>query len=164
LEKYFSIGLHDVFGFNPLMIVFAILLLALSIYLFYLAKKNRELAAELYPSGKKPKQADNFYSKKQECISTLEKIESDFKAGNITKRDAYLKMSLVVREFVFAATGLRLQEMTYTDICMINTKQTRKAADLIRDYYEPEFAKLSDADAIASIQKTKNEILYWTQN
>jgi len=162
LDWPFTVAPRGAVQFNILVLLAGIALIALAIFVFVMAY------VKLFGGFKRKKRVGspltekNFYAKKQLYLKKLDSLEKRYAEGKVDRRGAYREMSKLVRGFIYDATGLRLLEMTYTDICKSSTPVHIKTASLIRDYYEPEFARMSDADTMASIQKTKKEILYWT--
>ena len=60
--------------------------------------------------------------------------------------------------FVFEVTGIKVQHYTLTEIRRVNIPQL---TNLVREYYEPEFARETRADVRASIFRTRSLIESW---
>ncbi len=67
-------------------------------------------------------------------------------------------MSIEVRGFVQTVTGWPTETMVYLELTRLNRPEL---AELVRQYYEPEFAYYSDADARSAIAKGKELIIKW---
>ena len=78
--------------------------------------------------------------------------------GKLDVRGAYQRMSRCIRGFVHAATGIRVQNYTLYDIERLNMPELYY---LVAEYYAPEFARKSDGDVRASLEKTRSLIERW---
>ena len=96
--------------------------------------------------------------KKKKYIGELLYIESDLKQNRITVRQAYQRISMTIRMFVFEVTGIKVQKYTLSEIRKVNIPQL---TNLVREYYEPEFARETRADIRASLLKTRRLIEAW---
>ncbi len=95
---------------------------------------------------------------KQEYLARLLKIEMEFDSDTTKIRPAYEQMSVLIREFVFRATGIEVLKYTLTEI---RKTDMDSLADLIEEYYEPEFDEISEGDVKASIENTRKVIGKW---
>lgn len=95
---------------------------------------------------------------KQEYLARLLKIEMEFDADTSRIRPAYENMSKLIRDFAYKATGIEVMKYSLSEI-----KKTELVdlADLIEEYYEPEFDKISAGDVKASIENTRRVISKW---
>ena len=95
---------------------------------------------------------------KQEYLARLNHIEMDFDSDKTQIRAAYEKMSVLIRDFAYKATGIEVMKYSLSEI-----KQTELSAlsDLIEEYYEPEFDKISAGDVKESIERTRKVITQW---
>ena len=96
--------------------------------------------------------------KKKKYIGELLYIEYDLRDRKITVRQAYQKMSTCIRGFVRDVTGIKVDKYTLTEIKKIRIPLL---TELVREYYEPEFALESRADVISSIRRTRSVIEGW---
>ena len=95
---------------------------------------------------------------KKEYLAKLERIESAFEADPTSIRPTYEKMSKLIRSFAYNATGIEVQKYTLYEIRLANMNAL---ADLVEEYYEPEFDRISEGDARDSLKKTKRMIAEW---
>jgi hypothetical protein len=95
---------------------------------------------------------------KQEYLAKLLSVEEDFNRHPDDIRGAYERMSALVREFAYKATGVEVDKYTLTEIRFTDMKGL---ADIVEEYYEPEFDKISEGDVKSSIEKTRRLILGW---
>lgn len=91
-------------------------------------------------------------------LAELAKLEKAFSEGQLELRDAYQKISSVIRNFVFEATGIKVQNYTLDEIKTANMPSLEA---LVEEYYSPEFAKMSEGDFHASMERTKKVIMQW---
>ena len=95
---------------------------------------------------------------KKEYLAKLARIESAFEADPTSIRLTYEKMSKLIRSFAYNATGIEVQKYTLYEIRLANMNAL---ADLVEEYYEPEFDRISAGDARESLKKTKRMIAEW---
>lgn len=95
---------------------------------------------------------------KRGYIEQLEKIKNRLSNKELTTREAYQKMSICIRKFVFEVTGIKVQNYTLEDIRKLNMPVLE---ELIREYYIPEFAIESIGNSMEVIEKTKRAIEKW---
>ena len=95
---------------------------------------------------------------KKEYISQLIKIQEGYDNGQLAMRDTYQRISASIREFVFKVTDIEVHNYTLTDIKRLNMPVL---AELVEEYYRPEFEKESLGDVKNSIEKTQRAIERW---
>jgi hypothetical protein len=94
-------------------------------------------------------------------IKKLEKLLHMVKNGRINNKDAYLKLSVLIREFVKKTTGINVLSYSKEEIKEMNVPAL---SALMEEYYPPEFAKNIDGDIVTSIRKSIEVISKWKQN
>ena len=65
---------------------------------------------------------------------------------------------MTIRMFVYEVTGIKVQKYTLTEIRRVNIPQL---TNLVREYYEPEFAREARADVKTSLYRTRMLIESW---
>ena len=85
-------------------------------------------------------------------------LESELDGGMITSRKAYQELSMTIRLFVYELTGVEVQSYTLKEIKKLNIPVLY---ELIKEYYDPEFSKLSKGNIKLSIDKTRGVIQRW---
>ena len=95
---------------------------------------------------------------RQEYLAKLMKIEMEFDSDTTQIRLAYERMSRLIRDFAYKATGIDVMKYSLSEI---RKTEHDNLADLIEEYYEPEFDKISVGDVKASIEKTRGVISKW---
>ncbi len=95
---------------------------------------------------------------RQEYLARLMAIEMEFDADPSQIRPAYEKMSKLIRDFAYKATGIEVLKYTLSEIRKTDLVDL---ADLIEEDYEPEFDKISAGDVKASIAKTRGGRSKW---
>ena len=95
---------------------------------------------------------------KAEYLAKLAKIESAFETDPTSIRPTYEKMSKLIRDFAYRATGIEVQKYTLYEIRLANMNAL---ADLVEEYYEPEFDRIAEGDARESLKNTKRMITEW---
>ena len=102
--------------------------------------------------------AKDINSVKYKYLSKLNDLELNLNDKKITSRKAYQELSVLIRLFVYELTGLEVQSCTLKDIKKLNIPVLY---ELIKEYYDPEFSKISKGNIKASIEKTKEVISRW---
>ena len=87
------------------------------------------------------------------CMKRVAGIERGYKSGELDTRAAHGQMSSEVRWFVQEVTGLPAQSMVYEEL---RRRGRPELADLIREYYGPEFSYKSESDAVQAIEKGRS--------
>ena len=91
-------------------------------------------------------------------LQSLAAIEAKFNEDPTKIRPAYEAMSKVVREFVYKATGIRVDKFT---LCEINNTEYKDLAKLVGEYYRPEFDEISEGDVRASLERSRRLVAEW---
>ena len=157
-----SVTLQKMLDYSTLPIIIvgsAILLITLVAVVYILVRvyKNRK-------SKRKMTAKELLWTKpdmeklKKEYLAKLERIESAFEADPTLIRPTYEKMSKLIRNFAYRATGIEVQKYTLYEI---RYAKMNALADLVEEYYEPEFDRISEGDARESLKKTKRMIAEW---
>lgn len=150
-------SLQEPFSYSIYPIIFSFLLLLLPI-IVALLKKYVKL-----PKSKK-QQVFNYYARKDiysikyEYLEKLNKLENSLTSGKISSRKAYQELSMLIRLFVYELTGIEAQSYTLKDIKKLNIPVLY---ELIKEYYDPEFSKISKGNIKLSIDKTRGVIQRW---
>ena len=92
------------------------------------------------------------------ALDALGRLQADQVSGRITNREAYQRLSGIVRSFVRGATGIRVTNYTYEEIRELNMPQLTA---LVHDYYEPEFARDAEGEFTRSHSITTGLIKDW---
>lgn len=95
---------------------------------------------------------------REKYLKRIDEIEAAYKKGSLDTRAVAQRMSKEVRSFVDAVTGWRTDTMVYNELVRLNRPEL---AELVRSYYEPEFAFYSEADAKHAIERGKELIRKW---
>ena len=159
-----TINLRRLFDFSMLPIIITVVVLALltvAIVLMYLygflkqyQPKPKEEVVEQKPAFVKP----DLSKLKAEYMAKLNAIEQKYNEDTTKIRPAYEGMSKVVREFVYKATGTEVDKFTLAEI---SSTEFKGLAQLVGEYYQPEFDKISEGDVRASLEKTRRLVAEW---
>ena len=154
-----SVTLQEPFSYSMIpMIVVGILVALYGIYLIIsiLQKQPKKKIATAVP--KKIISPADIRTIKSKYLAELENIKQALWTQQISTRDAYQKMSLCIRHFVYEVTGIQVQNYTLEDIKGLHMPGLEA---LIAEYYAPEFAMTSMSDSTSSIERTKRVIELW---
>ncbi len=91
-------------------------------------------------------------------IHDLEELKQQVIENKISNRQAYQKLSKLLRSFTEEKTKKKLSNYSLTEIKKLKIP---KISELIEEYYVPEFAKQEEKNILKSIEKTKKVIEEW---
>ena len=101
-------------------------------------------------------------------LLALDRLESEWRqTGEKDKREIHLRISGLVREFVFEATGVETMHQTLSEIRRIDPERLGGSAnlvrleDVVRRCYGPEFAPRSRMETLVTFTKTRRMISRW---
>lgn len=124
--------------------------LTLGVGLIVLALAARFFLGRLFSiKAESPFRLDKLHRSSLKRIGAIEKAYGREQIGD---RTVHQQMSREVRRFVDEVTGLNTGAMVYEDLKKLGRTDL---ADLIREYYGPEFAESFPADTKASLEKGK---------
>lgn len=154
-----SVTLQEPFSYAilPILLVGA-LIIFYGVYLIVSARKKQVKKKPVSQITKKPNPAADIRTTKAKYLAQLETIKQELWKEQITTREAYQKMSLCIRWFVYEVTGIQVQNYTLQDIRQLHMPNLEA---LIAEYYTPEFAATSLSDSTASLERTKRAIELW---
>lgn len=155
-----SVTLQEPFSYSilPILVVGALVIFYGMYLIVSTIMKKQHKKKSIDQSTKKTNSATDIRSIKTKYLTELETIEQELWKEQITTREAYQKMSLCIRQFVYEATGIQVQNYTLQDIRQLHMPGLEA---LIAEYYTPEFAVISLGDSTASLEKTKRAIELW---
>ncbi len=159
----FSVKLQDAMAFNIVWLVVGLALLAGAGILFFCigklrpAPKKKKVPAQVFQSG------PGFYALKKEYLFKIDKLAKKRSKNRITLRDAYQELSTIAREYVQKVTGEPTLKMSLYELEDAGKRinNIKNLTTLVTEYYEPEFAKWSDADFVKSCTETRRMIEKW---
>ncbi len=155
-----SINLQDPLTYSIIPLIISVcLVVATVIYIIYLSKTKEKTEIEEIDVKEIPeKNIKNIPAIKGKYLDQLESIEYKYENNMIELRRAYQMISEAIRLFVFEITDITTQNYSLTEIKKLNMPQLY---ELIKEYYEPEFASKSVGDFKASIIKARRVINEW---
>ncbi len=155
-----SINLQEPFAYSiiPLIITICLTLIE-TYYLIYLKKKKeKNRVDEVEVKAIPEKNIKNIPVIKGKYLNQLDTIEYRYTNNMIELRKAYQMISETVRLFVFEITDITTQNYSLAEIKKLNIPILY---ELIKEYYEPEFASKSVGDFTTSINKARRVINEW---
>lgn len=91
-------------------------------------------------------------------LRRLSKLRNDINNNKINNRDAYLRLSNTIREFIEKATGINVLSMSKLEAKKLNMKDLSL---LMEEYYPPEFSSNKEGNIMGSIDRTMEVIKRW---
>ncbi|WP_173472628.1 hypothetical protein [Eubacterium ruminantium] len=155
-----SVKLQEPISYMTLWLIIAAVLVALVIFMqvFFRIKLRGRLGKSKKIKIKKPK-PKTLIEIKTAYLGKLAQIEYNLRSSSISTKEAYQKMSLCIRGFVYEATGIPVEKYTLTEIKEVGIPVLTQ---LVSEYYEPEFAMATYADVNQSILKTRKVLESWS--
>ena len=126
---------------------------------FLIVKKLIEKKRAAGSTVKKPLSPAEKESLRGEYLGRIDSIYSEYRSGRLSIRKCYQKLSLCVRGFVTAYTGVPVIRCTLSDLKRINNMVP--LAELIENYYQVEFPRQSVGDVDRTVKETKWVIQKW---
>ena len=146
-------ALQPMFHYSPAFIIIILLIIGYIIYLIIKnSPKKKEKPVIVEPKKVYKSTIKNNYKKK------LNELEKELNEDKITTRKAYQKLSMIIRNFVYETTNIKVQYYTLEEIRPLNMDQLTK---LVEEYYVPEFAKDSTTKIETSLKHTREVIEQW---
>lgn len=120
----------------------------------FIAKKKTRASVEKKPLSSAEKEA-----LRGEYLGRVDSIYGEYRNGRLSIRKCYQKLSLCVRGFVTAYTGVPVIRCTLSDLKRMGAMAP--LAKLIEDYYQTEFPRQSVGDVDRAVKETKWVIQKW---
>ena len=155
-----SINLQEPFTYSIIPLVIAIILVVVAtcylIYIKILKEQPREEAIKVKEIPEK--NIKNIPVIKNKYLNQLDSIEYKYQNKMIDLRKAYQLISEAIRLFVFEITDITTQNYSLVEIKKLNIPNLY---ELIKEYYEPEFASKTIGDFNSSVNKARRVINEW---
>lgn len=150
-----TVELQESFSYWPVILFIFIGLIGTLLILFLRFKPRKKKPRVPVP---KPVAPANIMTLKEKYTRALNEIEKRRRADKITDRQAFQSVSRVVRDFVYAGTGIKVQNYTLMEI---HAAGLPLLYELISKCYIPEFAADCEADIYDVINKARTVISQW---
>ena len=144
--------LKPMFSYSFIPILIIILLLILTIVIYKYIKKKEIQKQVVIPNHK------DLMEIKRRYLLKIQELENNLNEKKISNRKSYQDLSSIIRNFIFEATNIKVQNYTLKEIKMINIPILY---DLVNEYYDSEFSIISKGNIISSINKTRMVIERW---
>ena len=131
-----------------------ILMITIGVIVFFLLKPKKE---KKEPIIIKPP-VRNLFEIKKRYLDQLQKLESDIQNKKVSNRNAYIKLSMIIRNFIYEVTQIKVQNYSLQEIIKVNIPSLTA---LVEEYYNPEFARESKGTIHDSLTKTREVIEKW---
>lgn len=126
---------------------------------FLIVKKLMEKKKAAGSTMKKPLSPAEKESLRGEYLGRIDSIYGEYRSGKLSIRKCYQKLSLCVRGFVTAYTGIPVIRCTLSDLKRMSNMVP--LAELIENYYQVEFPRQSVGDVDRTVKETKWVIQKW---
>ena len=147
-----TVNLKDFFHYSylPILIFFILTLFLIGLYFLLFRKKKTKVI--------KKAEAKNIPLIKEKYLVKLDQLILQLNQQRISNRHAYQSLSNIIRNFVYEMINIQVQNYSLQEIERL---QIPILTELVREYYEPEFSKISRGNILSSIEKTKEVIRRW---
>lgn len=148
--------LRDMFSYSfvPLIVIAVLLVITIILLKVYKPIKRKEKIIEKVVVLPRK----DMIAIKNRYLEEIDKLLIDVKNGEIKNRKAYQQLSKLVRNYIFEATNIKVQNYTLSEIEKCNMPSLY---ELVKEYYDPEFSLDSTGDVLESIIKTRGVIEKW---
>ncbi len=136
-------------------------LLIRALYKIFYKKKEPKAVEEQKPAEYKKPMPQHLFIIKKKYIAGINKLRTQYEKEELAKRDAYLKLSLMIRGYVHEATGIDVEKSTLNDVKKMGIRHLDK---LMEEYYVPEFAeenRSENRDFVTSCNTAVGVIREW---
>ena len=147
-----TVTLQAPYDFSVIWKIVCALLIAAAVVLFIIPLIPKKKLSVKTPDG------PSLEKIRKRSLSDLSALKKLLDSGQIDNREAYQRLSGIVRSFVYGATGIRVTTCTYEEIRSLNMPNLTA---LVHDYYEPEFAYDSAGEFERSHRVTTDLIRRW---
>ncbi len=155
-----SIKLQDPFTYSNIpLIITIVFVVVVTFYLVSLRNKKKNSIKKDDEIKEIPdRNIKNIPVIKGKYLNQLDTIEYKYINHMIELRKAYQLVSEAIRLFVFEITDITTQNYSLSEIKNLNIPNLY---ELIKEYYEPEFASKTIGDFNSSINKARRIIKEW---
>lgn len=144
--------LRPMFSYSLLEIIIVIIVIIVLLCINKRKNKKEIKKTVIVPNYK------DLVSIKKKYLFKLKELSNNLNSNTITSRKAYQNLSSLIRNFIYEATNIKVQNYTLKEIKMIGIPILY---ELVSEYYDPEFAKISKGNISLSINKTRMVIEKW---
>ncbi len=145
-------NLKPMFSYSPYIIIIIIIII-IATYTYIKEKRKKEIPTHIIIPNNK-----DITNIKKKYLKELQELNNNLQSNTITNRKAYQKLSNIIRNFIYEVTNIKTQNYTLKEIKKINIPILY---ELVNEYYNPEFAKISKGNITISIEKTRMVIEKW---
>ena len=160
MEVEWTVPLQDLFSYKLIWLIAGLSLIAVAalVFTFFFRRWLKlKQAAEQGLTVKKPSPIAVPVARIK-YTRQLKRLEKGLAEGALEERVAFQELSRIIRMFTHEVTRIDVQNYSFSEISAQNIPQL---TELVREYYEPEFAKNADCDILASLNKTGQVISLW---
>ena len=160
MEVEWTVPLQELFSYKLIWLIAGLVLIAVSalVFSFFFARwRKLQRLAESGLTVKKPAPLAVPVARIK-YRRQLDRLEKALAEGALEERTAYQELSRIIRMFTHDVTRIDVQNFSFSEISAQNIPQL---TELVREYYEPEFAKDPGGNILESLQKTGQVISLW---
>ena len=160
MEVEFTVPLQELFSYKLIWLIMGLSLIAVAFAVFlpfFLRYRSLRKNPDKKPAVKMlPRIAVPIA--RQKYLRQLGRLENGISDGTVEARIAYQELSRIIRGFVYEVTRIEVTHYGFSEISALNMPQL---TELVREYYEPEFAKDAPGDVLASLYRTRQVMSIW---
>lgn len=156
-----NVELQDPFSYSLLLTAVLIALVLIPIIIMIINKiihfKPKKRIKKPKPVPPPPKPDKNTV--KRIALGRINELNNSYDAGNVTDREAYIKLSQIVRDFVNQIEGNNAINLTLEEIRALKLPQLEA---LIEQFYQPEFSyDQSNNDIMRAFSDARTVVSKW---
>lgn len=144
--------LMPMFSYSLFPILLLIIIIGIMVFFLVKPKKKDKEPVIVKPPTK------NLFEIKDRYLKKINNLEQEIIEEKIANRNAYIKLSMIIRHFIYEVTQIKVQNYSLQEIIKVNIPPLTA---LVEEYYNPEFAKESKGEIHNSLKKTREVIDKW---
>lgn len=152
-----TVELQKSFSYLPLLLYLLAGVLGVVLIIFWPKKRKKQNTGPVFLKPQ-PLPPQNIASLKNKYTALLSDLAKRCSENKLSHRKAFQKLSKIVRDFVFEATGIQVQYYTLSEIQVAGLP---KLYELISECYAPEFSRKSNSNVYEAINKARKVIEEW---
>lgn len=152
-----TVELQEYFSYLPLFLFLVAGIVGALLIIFWPQKQKKANPKPVVPKPQ-PLPPQNLASLKHKYDGLLVGLFERRSANKLSDRKAFQELSKIVRDFVFEATGIKVQNYTLSEIKAANLP---RLYELIAECYVPEFAMKNNSNIYEAINKARKVVGEW---
>ncbi|MDE5779535.1 MAG: hypothetical protein K2I10_13705 [Lachnospiraceae bacterium] len=157
-----SVSLQKMFSYSLLLfvviLVISLIIVIVALVVYFSSRKKTEKPAQKKPIQETVQPVTGKAQFRHKYLAQLDSLENSCQNQEITVREAYQHLSLIVRHFVYEMTGKRVQYATLEEL---KGADMPALYDMIKYCYAQEFSPESTSNIYDALHRARKVIQEW---